>query len=61
MQYERQVKQFKQSLNDHTHTVEAIKKEGGGYSEVNWIKLSEVRHLWLILEPLYDIVNSLSW
>ena len=42
VQYERQVKQFKQSLNDHTHTVESIKKEGGGYTEVNWIKLSEV-------------------
>ena len=41
-QYERKVEEFKRSLNDHTLTVEAIKKEGGGYSEVNWIKLSEV-------------------
>ena len=42
-QYEKQVGHFKRSLDSHTRTVEAIKKKGEGYSEENWIKLSEVR------------------
>ena len=42
-QYERQVRQFKSSLEAHTHTVEAIRGEGEEYSEEKWTKLSKVR------------------
>ena len=42
-QYEKQVAQFKQSLDTHTRTVETIKRKGEGYSEENWIILSQVR------------------
>jgi hypothetical protein len=43
VQYERQLRQFKTSMMGHTQTVEAIKKEGGEYTEEKWMRLSEVR------------------
>lgn len=49
-QYEKQVGQFKQSLDAHTRTVETIKKKGEGYSEENWIRLSQVRKVFLMTE-----------
>ena len=49
VQYEAEIKRFKDSLIKHTATVEAIKKEGTvGYSEENWMKLSDVS-LWILI------------
>ena len=42
VQYEGQLRQFKTAMMGHTHTVEAIKEEGGEYSEEKWMKLSKV-------------------
>ena len=42
MQYEGEIKGFKNFLAGHKATVEQTKKEKAGYSEESWTKLKEV-------------------